>query len=418
MTPARRFWVAAHRWAGLTITLVLLVAGSTGTLLAFRDDINGVAAPAFSTAVPPVEGARMIDPLRLRELAEARSGERIAYVPLAQEPGKPVIFSVERGSDETKDPGYELSMNPYTGQEQARRVWGAISEGWHNLMPFILRLHFDLALGPWMGWVFGIAALIWTLDCFVGAYVTLPVRQKGPRPATSSWWARWRPAWTVRRKTKAYKLNMDLHRAGGLWLWALLFVFAWSSVGLNLGSVHSPVMRALFAFREEVNIPELAVPAPVPAAAWSGALARGRALMSDELRSRGFTLRAEGGLYHDAATGAFHYSVRSSADGEYPNTAVTFSARDGRALAFRSTADERAGDFITRWMVDLHLAGVWGRTWDIIVAVVGIGVVTLSITGVVIWWKKRKARVAGRRKRGAQAPQAQSSPKAEPLVAE
>lgn len=31
-----------------------------------------------------------------------------------------------------------------------------------------------------------------------------------------------------------YKLNFDLHRAGGLWLWAMLFILAWSSVAFNL----------------------------------------------------------------------------------------------------------------------------------------------------------------------------------------
>nr|WP_306306218.1 PepSY domain-containing protein [Methylomonas koyamae] len=44
----------------------------------------------------------------------------------------------------------------------------------------------------------------------------------------------------------AYRINFDLHRAGGLWLWLLLLVFAWSSVYMNLSdSVYAPVTRTL-----------------------------------------------------------------------------------------------------------------------------------------------------------------------------
>ncbi len=41
-------------------------------------------------------------------------------------------------------------------------------------MPFIWQLHLSLALGEWGAWVLGIA-LVWTLDCLIGFYLTLPV---------------------------------------------------------------------------------------------------------------------------------------------------------------------------------------------------------------------------------------------------
>ena len=53
-----------------------------------------------------------------------------------------------------------------------------------------------------------------------------------------SWKAKWRANFA--------RPNFDLHRAGGLWLWPLLFVFAWFSVVLGLGGVYDPVMKHLF----------------------------------------------------------------------------------------------------------------------------------------------------------------------------
>ncbi|MFQ5415166.1 MAG: PepSY domain-containing protein, partial [Phycisphaerae bacterium] len=54
------------------------------------------------------------------------------------------------------------------------RLWGDLSQGLANLMPFVYRLHHSLALGTVGTWIFGVVALLWTLDCFVGAWLTFP----------------------------------------------------------------------------------------------------------------------------------------------------------------------------------------------------------------------------------------------------
>ncbi|MGQ0594799.1 MAG: hypothetical protein ACT4QB_19835 [Gammaproteobacteria bacterium] len=33
-----------------------------------------------------------------------------------------------------------------------------------------------------------------------------------------SWWRRWKPAWLIKRS----RFNYDVHRASGLWVWAML----------------------------------------------------------------------------------------------------------------------------------------------------------------------------------------------------
>lgn len=54
--------------------------------------------------------------------------------------------------------------------------------------------------------------------------------------------------------------------------------------------------------------------------------------------------------------------------------------------------DEQLGGFVTRWIVDLHMARVWGLPFRIFVCVMGVVVTALSITGIVIWWRKRRGR--------------------------
>jgi hypothetical protein len=76
----------------------------------------------------------------------------------------------------------------------------------------------------------GSLALLWVADSFVALLLTFPVKLKKSAPrltaAVGSWWRRWMPAWRVRWGGGAYKLNFDLHRAGGLWVWAVIVIVA------------------------------------------------------------------------------------------------------------------------------------------------------------------------------------------------
>ena len=81
-----------------------------------------------------------------------------------------------------------------------------------------------LALGSVGTFLFGIAALLWTLDCFVGAYITFPQSsRRSATPPLLAWLQRWLPAWLI-KANKLFAFVFTWHRASGLWLWALLFV--------------------------------------------------------------------------------------------------------------------------------------------------------------------------------------------------
>ncbi len=67
--------------------------------------------------------------------------------------------------------------------------------------------------------------------------------QEGTR---RTWWQRWKPAWQIKRGASTYRLNLDLHRAFGLWLWAMLFLIAFTSMSMNLGNeIVRPVLNTI-----------------------------------------------------------------------------------------------------------------------------------------------------------------------------
>ena len=56
------------------------------------------------------------------------------------------------------------------------------------------------------------------------------------------------------------------------------------------------------------------------------------------------------------------------------------------------TANQPTGDLVDGWLKALHFATVFGLPYRIIVCAIGIIITLLSVTGIYLWWKKRKAR--------------------------
>lgn len=400
--PSRQLWVVVHRWAGLTMALFLIVAGATGVLLPWEEALRFASRPALSAAAPPAPGVVPLDGIALAERVARQTGAQTSFVPLDVPFDHVMQMSVQPRAG--RPPlGYDtVWVDPYTGLVKLKFRYAVLGDGAQNILPFLYQVHYSLALGAWGTWAFGIAASIWTLDCFVGFYLTLPLRRRGVAaigPPLHSWWSRWRPAWTIRKGAWGHKLNFDLHRAGGLWLWPLLFVFAWSSLGFNLPAVHRPIMAALGASKD-FEPPVLAKPLDTPPINMRDARRMGRLLIEQEAAKRGFSVEREGYLFYRPEWGLYGYGVRTSADPSHedPGTRVWFDGRSGRPFYFQGPLGENATDATMRWFYMLHMARVFGLPYRILVSLLGLGVVALSVTGIVVWMKKRSARLLGKRK--------------------
>jgi uncharacterized iron-regulated membrane protein len=416
----RQVFVLIHRYLGLTLAVFLMLAGVTGSFIAFYDELETLLHPEFRRVQPPAQQAA-ISAVTLAAMLQAQYPDAMFNrINLHHAADEAVSFYLQpRPGNKNRLANDEIFVNPYTGQLLAERKWGDITQGSINLLPFLYRLHFSLALEKTGRLILGVLALLWTVDCFVGAYLTLPARQRNSslikaslikaslikpgiiksgltdQAKPYSWLRRWWRAWQVRWQGGEAKVNFDLHRAGGLWLWAMLLVFAWSSVAFNLRDVYYPVMGSLFtkqSFGED--IPRLSKPLTSPALDANAALDTGRSLMQQLSQANQFAIHHEAKLYYDAGKGTYTYIVNSSRDvsEKSANTAVMFNANSGERLAIYLPTGAAAGDTITQWLLALHTAKVWGLPMQIFVSVMGVGVLGLSVTGVLIWLKKRNSR--------------------------
>jgi uncharacterized iron-regulated membrane protein len=372
------------------MAVFLVVAGLTGTLLAFYQELDRALSGELMDVTPPSPGARPLDPFELKARVDQQlpEGRELQTVQLDIDPERALGIWIETQPEHWE----ETFIDPYSGKVLGTRDWGLPERG-ADVMPFIYSLHYSLSLGEVGSTLFGIVALLWTLDCFVGAYLTFPRRERGGRPGPKkSWLRRWIPAWMVKTKQLG-SFVFTFHRASGLWLWAMLLVFAWSAVAFNLREVYTPVMATLTGMKPEGHdvLPQLKPPYPKPALTLREAHAAGKTLMAEEARRRGFTIEREYRVYYAEDHGAFAYGVESSLDlsSKHPRTEVYFDG-NGRFISFDAPTGIAAGNTFSSLLIALHLASIGGVAYKTFVSFFGLTVAALSVTGVWIWWRKRQ----------------------------
>jgi uncharacterized iron-regulated membrane protein len=262
-------------------------------------------------------------------------------------------------------------------------------------MPFIYRLHWTALFGDFGQVILGVVALVWTLDTFNGVYLTLPT-------TLANFWRRWRTAWRVKRGGSTFRLNFDLHRAGGLWFAVLLFIFAWSSVMMNIRPTYELVMRALFDYESQMAPYERgAHPNSHPRLGWREAEAAGLRLMSEQAHLKGFKAGQALSLMYLPEYGAYAYDVRGSRDlferaPKGGSTTVLFDGDTGTFRALSQPTGEHLGNTIESWLYALHMARIFGRPYQLLVCLTGLVTALLSATGIYIFVRKRTARSSRR----------------------
>jgi uncharacterized iron-regulated membrane protein len=407
----RLAFTLVHRWLGLAIALFLFVSGLTGAVISWDHELDDILNPHLVRA--RADGSSL-PALVLKEIVERRDTRaRVTYLPLAAEPGRSLVMSVMPRVDPATGSAYPLDYNqvfvdPATGEELGRRDWGA---AWpittQTFVSFLYRLHYSLhipemwGIDEWGVWFMGVVAIVWTLDCFVGFYLTLPPhRVPQQRPLRRDWLQRWKSAWKIKFSGSAYRINFDIHRAFGLWTWALLFILAFTGFSLNLyREVFYPLMSLVsevtptpYEQRDPTHHDHPIEPRFSFAAMLEIAQVEGmRRRWSDPVTA----------LFYAPHYGVFAAKYSTSLDDRtatgVPHPRIFFDGQTGRALGERLPWTGTAADIFVQAQFPLHSGRILGFPGRILVSVMGLVVAALSVTGVVIWHRKRRARLAGHR---------------------
>jgi uncharacterized iron-regulated membrane protein len=386
----RRILVLLHRWVGLCTAVFLFIAGSTGAMIAWEHELDAWLNPQLFHARSGV--AKRLPSTTLAAQLEAREPRlRVRYMPEAVEPGHTLALFVEPRLDPVSHKPYELGysqvmLDPATGEIQGRRQWGEAALSRESLLPFLYKLHYTLHLpennGVGLGvLLMGIIAIAWTIDSFVSLWLSFPSRKT------------WRKSFAFRFGQGGDKLNFDLHRSGGVWVWGLLLTLAITAVSMNLGA---QVVRPIVSLFSPLSPDPFSRPASTQVI---DEPAVGRATIMELARvegeKRGFAGAPRAVFY--AAPWGF-YGVDFSTPGKPHGSGLGdprlyFDAQTGAVTATRIPGQGSGGDLFMQLQFPLHSGRLLGTTGRVVISVLGLIIAMLSITGIVIWAKKRRARV-------------------------
>lgn len=393
----RPILVLLHRWCGLFIALFLFTAGLTGAVISWDHELDEWLNPHLFDAqsAGPAQ-----DPLRLADTLEARDPRlQVSFMPLALEPDHALNIFVDPRIDPATGKAYALGFNqlgidPVSGDIQGQREWGAISLSRENLLPFLYKLHYSLHIPDGFGielgmLVFGIVAIVWCIDCLVALWLSFPSLRS------------WRKSLAFRWRQGGYKLNFDLHRSGGVWIWLLLLILAVTSVSMNLErqvvrplvELVSPLTPSPFASRTPVTLDTQIVPQ----------IDRREAIAIAAAEARRLGWQAPpGGLFHSAEFGVygvgFYAPGEDHGDAGLGNPWIYVDSRSGELAGAHVPGTGSAGDIFLQAQFPLHSGRIIGLPGRILVSLLGLAVAGLSLTGLVIWAKKRRSRVLTERR--------------------
>ena len=435
----RRICLWIHRYTSLGIVLFLLIAGVTGALLAFYDELDEVFNQRL--AIVAVQDSPALPIAALHDsVIRSYPEQTFSSMPTVLTSGKAAVFAVDRvrggkGKSVTKaaKPSFhEVYVNPYDGQIVGTRnkdEWA-----WRNTMWKVFWLHRELLLGDIGRLILGFVALIWTLNCFVGFYLTLPRRVKKtknklnakPRASAkrSSTLKRWLPAWKIRTNTNVFKFNYDLHQAAGLWLWGLLFIIAWSSVSFNLPMVYQPVMQAVTGYEtwqqqaaKQQGVQANKVNTTTDAASIKPSV--GTAVFSEQQDSsyavtkvnsiatlgemakqasaeNGVTVQQLLGMRwaSDEQQWQLRFQTNKDVGTHGGASSLTVDAKTGEVVRVKFGYQAAFGNKVDQWLTTLHMGhlgqGLWHLLYQLLLVVTGLAVALLGITGTYLWLKGRQ----------------------------
>ncbi|MEN0061222.1 MAG: PepSY-associated TM helix domain-containing protein [Myxococcota bacterium] len=373
--------VVLHRVVGLLIAAFLMVAGLTGSVIAFYDEFDAFVAPELHYVEPA--GRTLLDPLvAIRNLERAHPRVQVSFVPLVVEEGRTIrVFAKEQG---------ELFIDPYDGAIVGRRPSRDLSQGRIAIVPWLHRLHYSLHLGKNGTLLLGFAALLWVFDCFVGAALTFPASRKRLRPP--EWLQRWRRVFGVDSSRWA-ALGFTGHRAVGLWMWGLLLVFALSGTILNLRATSNAVLDATLGLTERP--PTLSSPPAAPALTREQAVERAGKQLAEAAMEGGFSAERLVGIRYTRGRWILYANSDRDVTWERGQTRAYVDDQTGELVAVQTPYD-KPGDLVRATLLALHMGEVGGWPYRLLVSVLGLGVAWLSLSGVWIWWRRRSRRTSPR----------------------
>jgi len=368
--PLRKLLNWLHLWLGIALCLPFMLQGLTGSILVYGDQLDRL----FGTVPQARTIGEMQSPAAIlaagqKALPPGLSANRLTM------PAVPGDAAILRASGKSRTEAQQIYLDPVSLQVLAIR---GTQDGW---LRFVHNLHANLLLKgrpgrATIGWL-SVVLLTMTVS---GFYL---------------WWPRngkWRQAITVKSGAKGYRLQRDLHGMAGFWTLPLLLLMTVSGLSMCFPQTIGDGIRAVLPgrdLREAVTTTKVAVPAGMPRIP----LDRAIALAQHAAPGRIFAVAYLPLMLEQPWRLAF---AKPGEGTDLPPVTVLVDPYRGDLIEVQDPATYTAGEGLLVWLRPLHYGLAAGPLYQAMICLTGLSLPLFAVTGLTMWWLKRRAKQRGR----------------------
>jgi uncharacterized iron-regulated membrane protein len=346
-----------HLWAGILLSLYLIVIALTGSILVFEDELTATTLPNRLHAYIPTQTATIPQVVQAFNTAHPHSTVEDLTLP------NPTIPAFQLRATDTQHHQFNLIADPQTATlyDQPRN--------WVNITH---DLHVYLLLGQAHGiQINGVGAAILLALAITGICLWWPGLRVWTRGLRISFRHNWR------------RINYDTHSAIGIWTlaivtwWAISGIyFAWyRQVGATI-NVISPIRNMI---------------APTPATPPPPAVNRATL---DQILISAHQASPRGTLYSISSptlhTPTIYAEMDLAKPGDFSHRdIVTLDTATAKILSIWHYGNNQSlGDWILWAMHPLHFGTLWGLPFKILWFLLGLSLALLTATGLLMYWNR------------------------------
>jgi uncharacterized iron-regulated membrane protein len=375
------FWL--HIWVGLALCLPFALLGLTGSILVYEQPIDDIFAP-----VPQATAAgAMASPQAIIDAAaKARASLSATSLSLPQGAGDPAIVRLtERGArggreggGATRGANYQATIDPVS-----LHVLDLHAGARSGFMAWVHGFHGGLLIGgrqgrSAIGWM-GVGMLALGLSGIV------------------LWWPRrnrWRGAYGVKKGARGWLFHRQVHGTAGITAWLLFVVLSFSGTAIAFPQTITAMARTVL-FQGATTVPPAFGPG-APAVRVTPVEGRARV---DADRALAVALAAAPRTHPVTmflpAGREQPYRIFLLPDGAAqgsPPTTVIVDPYRAEVISLRDPWAGDLGDSFMTWQRPLHTGRGVNAIYRALIFLVGLLPTLFAITGIGMWWTKRRAR--------------------------
>ena len=363
----KQTWLRVHWWLGLLAGLMFVLSGLTGSALVFYQTLDAWLNPERLTTGG--QGSyRSFDEM----VASARMalpdvpGPYVLLLPLDHH-GVVIAWFKKLSGTHDRDQEIEVAIDPYRSQVLSHdRIWG------RTFISIVYEFHQALLLDRVGETILGFFAIFLVLSVATGLYLWWP------RPG------RIRQAFTITSTGSPLRNLYDLHKLSGVASALILLVLAFTGLYLEFPAYVSPIVGLISPLpedpmvRSKVGLERRSIPID------QAVMIARSVFPSGELKWIGLPQQ------HDEA---YQIGLRQSDEVRQSSSEsiVWLDQYSGEVLHTRDWYRLTGGETFLAWLFPLHNGEAFGLTGRWIVFFAGLCPLALYITGLRMWWLKRRA---------------------------